>query len=217
MWLLTWRLRKLAELVAQRDFASIMRRLRRQLWSDKQAILLRRDLSDEVEPPAMPVAFVVRPYEPGDAARLFDAASPEDDAERQKLESWLRQGLERCYVAELPDKRVTFLQWLCTNRESQLLHVVSGGELTVEEPGSVMLEGAYTPQRFRRLPVMPAAMARIAEEGRRQSARWALVSVDAANASMIRAARHAGFAPWQLVRYRRRLFRLHISRSVLPA
>jgi hypothetical protein len=80
-----------------------------------------------------------------------------------------------------------------------------------------MLEGAYTPQRFRRLPVMPAAMARIAEEGRRQSARWALVSVDAANASMIRAARHAGFAPWQLVRYRRRLFRLYISRSVLPA
>ena len=176
-------------------------------WSDRRFVVLRRDLSQAIEHPKAPVAFSIRPYEPGDAATLFDADSPDDQAERRKLESWMERGLKSCYVAVLEDGRATFMQWLCTPSDNKPLRDIFGGALPVVEPGTVLLEGAYTPPRFRRLPVMPAAMARIAEEGRRLGARWALVSVGEDNASMIRAAQWAGFTPWRLTSDRRRLFR----------
>src|SRR3546814_3543619 len=59
--------------------------------------------------------------------------------------------------------------------DNKALRDISAGALPIVEPGTVLLEGAYTPPRFRRLSIMPAAMARIAEEGRRRGARWAVV------------------------------------------
>jgi hypothetical protein len=191
--------------------------LRVHFWSDQRSVVLRRDLSQAIEYPKAPVAFSIRPYEPSDAATLFNADSPDEQAERAKLESWMERGMKSCYVAVLEDGRATFVQWLCTPSDNKPLRDIFHGELPVVEPGTVLLEGAYTPPRFRRLPVMPAAMARIAEEGRRLGARWALASVGEDNASMIKAAQWAGFTPWRLKSVRRRLFRHFVTYSELPA
>lgn len=212
---LGWRLRKLVTLAAKGEFSRIASKVREHFWSDRRFVVLRRDLSQAIEHPKAPVPFSIRPYEPGDAATLFDADSPDDQAEREKFESWVKRGLNTCYVAVLEDGRATFMQWLCTPSDNKPLRDIFDA-LRVVEPGTVLLEGAYTPPRFRRLPVMPAAMARIAEEGRRLGARWALASVGEDNASMIRAAQWAGFTPWRLTSDRRRLFRHFVSYSELP-
>src|SRR3546814_6678165 len=80
-----------------------------------------------------------------------------------------------CSSDLLEDGRSTYIQLLCTAGDNKALRDISSGALPIVEPGTVLLEGAYTPPRFRHLPIMPAAMARIAEEGRRRGARWAVV------------------------------------------
>lgn len=206
MQLLWLRVRNLAELIAKGDFAVIFTKLRKRIWDDGRSLLLRRDLLLPIRHPDSPVAFSIRPFEAHDLTTLFDPDSPDDRKERRKLEEWMKLGLESCYVAVLDDGRPTFVQWLCMPSANEPLRIISEGRLSVDRD-SVLLEGAYTPPRFRRLPIMPAAMARIAEEGRRHSARWAVVAIKADNASMIRAAQHAGFMPWRQRIYRRRLFR----------
>ena len=215
---LGWQLRRLSYLAGRGELSLsfIAAKARERFWSDRRYIVLRRDLSRPFEHPKAPVAFSIHPYEPGNAASLFDPDSPEDRAERWKAESWMERGLKRCYVAVLLDGRATFIQWVCTPSDRKALRVIFGGTLPDVEPGTVLLEGAYTPPRFRRLPIMPAAMARIAEEGRPLGARWALVSVDEDNASMLRAAQWAGFTPWRLTSVRHRMFRRLVTRADLP-
>lgn len=213
---LGWRLRSLIALAGKGEFSVIASKVRHYLWSDRRSVVLRRDLSQDIEQPKSAVAFTIRRYEPRDAATLFDPGSRDDQTERIQLESWIEQGLKTCYVAVLEDGRATYVQWLCTATENGPLHAIFDGTQPILDPDTVLLEGAYTPPRFRRLPVMPAAMARIAEEGRRLGARWALVSIAEDNASMIRAAQYAGFAPWRLTNCRRRLFRSLVSSSELP-
>ena len=217
MRLIRSKLRKLMTLVGKGEFALIAQRLRIHLWSDEHVVVLRRDLTQAIEHPKSPVAFFIRPYEPGDANALFDPGSPLDQAERVKHENWMERGMKACYVAVLEDGRPVFIQWLCAPSDNKPLRDSFHGKLLAIEPGTVLLEHAYTPPRFRRLAVAPAAMARIAEEGLRLGARRALVHVGEDNASMIKAAQWAGFTPWRLKHNRRRLFRRSVSYSELPA
>ncbi len=224
MWRFLRRSRKLAALAAKGEFSTIASKLHphfsglsRQLWSHKRSVVLRRDLSRSIEHPKAPVAFSIRPYKPEDAAALFDADSPDEQAKREEVEYWIARGMKGCYVAVLQDGRATFMQWLCTPSDNEALRDIFDVGLPVVEPGTVLLEGAYTPPRYRRLAVMPAAMARIAEEGRRLGAHWAFASVGEDNASMIKAAQWAGFTPWRLRCVRRRLFLRSVSCSELPA
>ncbi|WP_448205599.1 hypothetical protein [Azospirillum sp. sgz302134] len=210
-------MRKLVTLAAEGKFSVIANKVRERFWTEWHSVVLRRDLSQAFEHPKSPVAFSIRLYQPGDAAILFDANSPAEQAERKKLESWEKRGLKRCYVAVLEDGRPIFVQWLCTPSDNKALRAIFKEAPPVVEPGTILLEGAYTPPRFRRLPVMPAAMAQIAEEGRRLGARWAVVPVGDDNASMIKAAQWAGFTPWRLKTVRRRLFHYLVSYSDMPA
>jgi hypothetical protein len=209
------RLQKLVTLAAKGEFSTITYALRVHLWSDKRCVILRRDLSQTIVHPKAPVTFSIRSYEQGDAAVLFDADSPGGRAQQKTLENWMERGMKGCYVAALDDGRPIFKQWIFTPSDNAPLRDIFHGAYAVE-PGTVLLEGAYTPPRFRRLGVMPAAMARLAEEGRRFGARWALVGVGETNTSMIKAAQLAGFTPFRLASRRRRLFRLFVTYSELP-
>jgi hypothetical protein len=213
---LRYRLRILVILANKGKFSDIVAKLRQHFWSDSRHVVLRRDLSQAIEHPKAPVSFSIRLYEPGDAAILFDANSPDEQVRQKTLESWMEWGIKSCYVAVLEDGRAIFMQWLLTPSDKKLLPGIFGTFPAVE-PGMIILEGAYTPPRFRRLPVMPAAMALIAEEGRHLGAHSAFVSIGEGNASMIKAARWAGFIPWRLKRVRYRLFRRSVSYSELPA
>jgi hypothetical protein len=199
-------LRMAATLAARGEFSSLASRLRAHLWSDRRRVVLRRDLSKAIELPRSPLHFSLRRFEASDAHTLFDATSSLEQAERAKRERWIKAGMRNCYVAALRDRRATFMQWLCTPSDNRALRVAFPFEDLVVAPGTVLLEGAYTPPRFRHLPLMPAAMAQLAERGRGFGARWALVCVDASNESMLKAAQWAGFAPWRLKTIRRRCF-----------
>ena len=206
-----------ASLAATGQFAQLASRLGQHLWSDSRRIVLRRDLRQPFERPRSPVGFSIRLLEPSDVDTLFDVDSADEHVEREKRQRWLRAGMTSCYVAALRDGRAVFMQWLCTPSDNEVLRAVFPFEDLVVEPDTILLEGAYTPSRFRRLPLIPAAMAQIAERGRDLDARWAVVCVDEKNTSMIRASEWAGFTPWRLTTIRRRLFVPRFHYAAAPA
>jgi GNAT superfamily N-acetyltransferase len=197
--------RTFVDLAAKRDWPSMSARGRTALWSETRVVILRRDLTRPLSRAPLPIAFSIRPYRPEDVRSLFDPGAADEERERAVRERWMRRGMDRCYVATLADDRAVFMQWLCTSADNGALRSNFPSDRLEVEPNTVLLEGAYTPPKFRRLPVMPAAMARIAERGRDFGARYAFVCVEESNRSMLRAAQWAGFAPWRLKRIRRRL------------
>ncbi len=206
MWHLEAPLRTAASLAARGNVSRLASRLRANFWSDQRRVVLRRDLSRALDPLSSPIGFSIRRLRARDLATIFDPDSIEEQAERAKRERWLRAGLRSCYVAESRGGHPVFLQWLCTSSDNEALRAVFPFENLAVEPGTILLEGAYTPPRFRHLPIMPSAMARIAERGREFGARWALVCVDVQSVSMLKAASWAGFSPWRLKIIHRRMF-----------
>jgi GNAT superfamily N-acetyltransferase len=201
MW--SRRVRRLASLAAQGEFFTIAKRMRDLLWSTGRSVVLRRDLSKPRPNSRSGPSFVVRRYRPDDAVNLF---GHEQFGQYEKYGRWTALGARNCYVAALQDGRAVFLQWLITEDEQQVLREIDMPAAS----DTVVLDGAYTPPRFRRLGIMPEAMAQIAEKGREFNARWVLVSIGLDNASMIKASRMAGFEPLHTKEIQHRFLRRYV-------
>jgi hypothetical protein len=205
------KLRSFAARASNGDFGYLRQRLGKLIWSEQHWIIMRRDLTAPPPAPRAFAAFTVRPLEPDDEKALFAELPPDQRPEKEKLEYWLRRGLKGCHVAVLEDGAPCFMQWLLTSSENTLIRDIFEGSLPELSAGTVLLEGAYTPPRFRRLSIMPAAMARLAEKGRDLGARWAIVHVGNDKPSMKKAAELAGFEPYQLRVDHLRLSRRSVS------
>lgn len=190
---------------------------RNALWHERRSLVLSRDLTADIRTLGSPVKFQIRPFEPQDISLLDGTPiSPADARETALRHQWIEAGLFGCYVAALGDGSACFMQWLLRPSANAQIKALFGDVLPKLEEDTVMLEGAYTPPRYRRLPLMPAAMARIALLGREYGARQAIVHVGADNPSMIKATKLAGFAPVGEKIERKRLLHRTVHYGGLP-
>src|SRR6202035_2716772 len=89
------------------------------------------------------------------------------------------------------------------------------GELAGYDGYTVLLEFAYTFERFRSRGIMAAAMAEIAEQGLSLGARWALTYVKRDNIASLKGCANAGFRPYMIRTKSWRGFRLRQSFRLL--
>lgn len=201
------RMRAAATLLRKGRYADVASGLGRVVWSEKRFIGLCRDLSKPRPLLPSPMKFEVRPFQESDLPGLLgDPTSGQDIGERALRRSWLDRGLRGCYVAAVNAGPVCFMQWLLTAASNDKVSEIFGDSLPQLDPETVLLEGAYTPPAYRRIPIMPAAMDRIANVSRELGARRAIVYIGEDNASMIKAAQWAGFVPHEERRDLRRFF-----------
>jgi hypothetical protein len=200
------RVKRAASLLGQGRLPEFRDKLLQALWSEHRVVCLRRDLEQTLDAPPTPVQITVRPLEDRDLETLFAPSPVPGDADIQaERRGWIESGLPGCHVAVVDGTTPCFMQWLLRAEDNDRIRDIFGGFLPVLDDDTVQLEGAYTPPRFRRLPVMPAAMSEIALLGRSAGARRAQVFIGEENASMIKAARMAGFVPYAIRTERRRL------------
>jgi hypothetical protein len=193
-------------------------RLRRAVWSQERFLILRKDLTEVQHPRPSAVLFSIRPFEASDLSILEgEPFSAEDADAREQRRHWVEGGLPGCYVAVLKSGEPCYMQWLLRHSDRQTILDFFGDTLPTLDPATVLLEGAYTSPRYRRLPIMPAAMARIASLGREFGARQAIVSIAEGNTTMIKSAQWAGFKTASVTVEQRRLFRRLQTDSPLPA
>jgi RimJ/RimL family protein N-acetyltransferase len=80
-----------------------------------------------------------------------------------------------------------------------------------------LLEGAYTPEAYRGMGIMSAAMARIAERAAEGGARWVITFVDETNVASVKGCLRAGFAAYVKRHERFRLFRRQVAFASIPS
>jgi GNAT superfamily N-acetyltransferase len=190
------------------DTAEILGELANRLHSDDASYILRRDLARPLVPsPAAKIPFRIRPMEPGDLPTIV--------AERPRRLPALRAGIPTCYVATTEDGSICYMQWLIGAAHQDRLRPHFKGELAGFESDTVLLEFAYTFERFRGQGIMGAAMAEVAQQGLRLGARWALTYVKHDNVPSLKGCANAGFRPYMLRTESWRAFRLRQSFRVL--
>jgi GNAT superfamily N-acetyltransferase len=140
---------------------------------------------------------------------------PQIVAERPRRLPVLHESIPTCYVATAEDGSICYMQWLVTADQQRRLRPYFKGELAGYRNDTVLLEFAYTFERFRGRGIMASAMAEIAERGLPLGARWALTYVKTDNIASLKGCANAGFRPFMIRTETWRGFRLHQSFQTL--
>ena len=184
------------------------------VYSNSSSIGLRRDLSTEFVAPRAKIPLTVRPLSATDDLSSLDPTPGIGSDEafwRLTQRRLLRSGLQTCYVAIAPDGKPCSLQWVVAAVENQRLKQVSGNLYPVLQPDEALLEGAFTPEAYRGLGIMGAAMALVAERAADYGARRVITFVDEQNAASFKGCVRAGFSPYLRRRERFRLFHRSVT------
>jgi RimJ/RimL family protein N-acetyltransferase len=184
------------------------------VYSNSSSIGLRRDLTVAFTPPAAKIPLIVRPLSPADDLSSLDpkpGISSDEAFWRLTQRRLLRSGLQTCYVAVAPDGKPCYMQWVVAASENDRLKEVAGNLYPLLQPDEALLEGAFTPEAYRGLGIMGAAMALVAQRAADHGARWVITFVDDHNSASFKGCVRAGFVPYLRRRERFRVFHRSVS------
>jgi GNAT superfamily N-acetyltransferase len=199
--------RTIPTLIANGEFKTVFEVGRNRLYSNRTYLLLRRDLSIPLEkPPAAKIPIHIRQLQHEDIRKIVKEVPDRSPA--------IKTGLRTCYLAVTKDEEICYMQWLIDSSQNHLRPHNVG--LTLK-PDEVMLEWAYTFERFRGLGIMAAAMASITERALLSGARYAMTLVEQDNIASLKGCRSAGYRPYKLREERWRALRQAHFYTPLPA
>jgi RimJ/RimL family protein N-acetyltransferase len=172
-------------------------RLQLGLYSESMRYGLCRDLSAPFEKPNAKIPIEVRPATDADLRVLLSLDGQNDNHDRLEI-AWRRafadKGAKRCFVAvDLRNNTPCYIHWLFNAADNEFIQRLGG--LPLLQPHEALMENAYTPAKYRRLGIMSAAMARIAERATDIGASQVITFVDEDNIPSLKGCQRAGFHP----------------------
>ncbi len=202
------------------QFGEVWEKLLRRAYSESVSYGLRRDITIPFEGPAPKIPIQVRPLQPADVPRLLDVNAPRISEETVKelidRKSFVEKGVGTCYVAVDPKGNPCYMQWLIGANENESLAKIFNGGFPRLAPDEALLEDAFTPETYRGLGIMPAAMAQIAVKAKDIGARHVSTFVFHNNIPSLKGCKRAGFYPYLVRRDRWLLFRRRLTFTPLP-
>lgn len=180
------------------QLADARREVVRRFGSTSTRVVLQRDLLRPFQVPTAKIPISVRPITLGERETFIREAERSPDNELKIRSRIMRVDMGTCYAAVDAAGHIGYVQWLFTSADNRALSDFFGKNFFPEiDAEEVLLEGAYTLSSHRRLGVMAAAMALIAQAGLEHGARRALTFVGDDNDASIRGCVSAGFTPCQ--------------------
>ena len=173
--------------------------VRQRIRSTEQAIVLRRDLEVPHTPPKAALDVTVRPLVEADVPKILhagEAASADDVLYRSRRRWLLESGLGTCYAAVTDGDEPCYVQWLMGEQDNARIQSYFGGAFPILEPGTALLEGAFTPAAFRGKGIMGLAMSLIAEKATDVGARYVITVVGTDNIPSLKGCEKANFFPY---------------------
>jgi RimJ/RimL family protein N-acetyltransferase len=189
-------------------FAKLARELVKRVFSNSESYLLRRDLTVPFQASAAKQPIEVRPITDSDIPAILEA--------RPGRLLILRANIPTCYLAITASGEICYMQWLVEQSDLERFRPFFDGELGNLRKDEVLLEFAYTFEKFRGQKIMPAAMAAIAEKGLSSGARYAVTYVQKDNLAALKGCAAAGFSPYMIRDERWRIFSFKESFRTLP-
>jgi hypothetical protein len=188
--------------------AKLARELVKRIFSNSESYLLRRDLTVPFQASAAKQPIEVRPIRESDIPTILEA--------RPGRLLILRANIPTCYLAVTASGEICYMQWLVEQSDLERFRPFFDGELRNLRKDEVLLEFAYTFERFRGQKIMPAAMAAIAEKGLLSGAHYAVTYVQRDNIAALKGCSAAGFSPYMIRNERWRIFSFKESFRSLP-
>ena len=179
------------------------------MYSDSTSLGMRRDLAVPFTGPRAKIPITVRPLAAADDLSALAPAPGLDADERLWRLAQLRllqSGLGVCYVAIAPEGKPCYMQWVMPSSENARLKAFFGNLYPRLSPDEALLEGAYTPDAYRGMGIMGAAMTLVAERAADVGARWVITFVEEQNQGSVKGCIRAGFTPYLRRRERFRWF-----------
>jgi GNAT superfamily N-acetyltransferase len=209
------RIADLVRLIVMGRVGRVWTIVRRRLYSNAASLGLRRDVTVPFPPPPANQPIQLRPLSRADDLSCLDLGAPDltDDQvfERLTQRRMLHSRLQTCYVAVGPDGTPCYMEWLILARDYERLRDFFGDLYPRLAPGEALLEGAYTPDRYRGQGIMTNAVAQLAARAAESGAKWVLTFVDESCAPARQGCERAGFRPYVRRIERYRLLRRRIT------
>jgi len=188
-----------------------LRTVAEQAWGGKTFFGLRADLTriPEVRPAAFPIAMA--PTDPTTFGGFRDElgrVSGDDYVQVLLRTMTCEAGIETLYVASADDGEPAYAQWLTRAADQAAVHEHSPGRYPVLRDDEVLLEGAYTFVRFRRLGMMADGMVQLLRIARDEGCAAAYTYVEANNIPSLRGCANVGFTLDHVRHNQRRLGRV---------
>ena len=198
--------RTIPTMIANGGFKAVLEVGRSRLYSNRTDLLLRRDLTIPFKAPTAKIPIQLRELQSSDISTIGKVVP-------ERLPS-MKAGLRTCYLAVTERDEICYMQWLIASAQNHLRPNSVG---LILQPNEVMLEWAYTFEKFRGLGIMAAAMALISERGALAGAHWALTLVEESNIASLKGCRNAGFRPYKIRQEHWRVLRLKQDYKLLPS
>ena len=214
------RLRKAIALLRAGEWRTVLRALRKWLYSDSYAYGLRRDLTVSLEVPEPTISVTVRPIQPSHVPAFTEVDRSRHDREsirhRSASARLLGSEIRTCYVALTDEGVPCYMQYLILSGENDKVERFFEGIFPRLREDEALLEAAFTLEEYRGLRLMPFVMNQLAEKARQEGARWLLTFVSTGNVAALKGCKRVGFVPYLLVNQRFRPFRRRIVFTRLP-
>lgn len=213
------RVREGAELVGSASGRRWLRRTAAQrIYSRRESICLRRDLTIPFEPPLAKISFELRHLRADDNLSMIadDPSLPPKIAQLRADQRWLMTtGLPTPWVAIDPEGDICFMVWSLTARDNPIIQKVWGKWLPILKPDESLIEGIYAAESHRGLGIMPDAATKVAETAMEHGARWGLGFIGSGNTSSLRGGEKAGWIPYIRREEKYTLFRRTVDFSLI--
>ncbi len=214
------RLRKAVALLRAGEWRTVLRALRKWLYSDSYSYGLRCDLTVPLEVPGPAISVTIRPIQPSDvpAFTKVDRSIHDRESIRHRSASarLLASDIRTCYVALTDEDVPCYMQYLIFPSENDKVERFFEGIFPRLREGEALLEAAFTLEEYRGHRLLPFVMNQLAETARQEGARWLLTFVSTGNVAALKGCKRAGFVPYLLVNQRFRLFGRRIVFTPLP-
>jgi hypothetical protein len=199
---------RLLLVVRRGKFGALAGEFAKRVFSNKESYLLRRDLGVPFQAAPAKTPFEIRPIREKDKPAILAA--------RPGRLAILRANIPTCYLAVTASGEICYMQWLVEPANIDRFKMFFDGELKNLGKDEVLLEFAYTFEKFRGQKIMGAAMAAIAEKGLLSGARYAVTYVQKDNVAALKGCAAAGFSPYMTREERWRMFSFKESFRNLP-
>ncbi|MCH8556274.1 MAG: N-acetyltransferase [Balneolia bacterium] len=174
-------------------FAEIKKRFK----SESICFGLRRDMMKPFKNPDAKIPISVRKIEARDTSHILDEEFQKDDPRQAEYQqAIIDSGLKTGYVAVDEHDTAAYMQYLMGAEQNDLIQSHFNGTFPVLKNDEGLLEAAFMNPKFRGQRIMPAAMARIAEQASDLGLRWTITFVDVTNIPSLKGCHRAGFSPY---------------------
>ncbi len=195
------------DLVKHGEIKFIVSGIQKRVASEHKAFGLRRDLHLTFQSPEALIDISIRPFEDEDQKHFSM------DLQNDGL---VAKHIPNCYVATTEDDIPCYRQWLMGPKQNGKIREFWGSTFPVLREDEALLESAFTSPNFRGKRIMPAAMARIAEQGNNLGVRWIITFVGIENIPSLKGCQRSGFSPYILRNERWFLFKRTVTFEEIP-